>query len=161
MAKPASVLQGKLGEGGADKVKDRLDEGGGEKIKNKVGEGGADKVKDRAGDGGGQKIKNKVGEGGAANISNKVGSRDIKKPPAKPASGAFDVKSGAEVKRQVDRGSVSRIAASSHPAASGVGAVNRGVRKARWRWGQTQVARRVGPPCLGSVLHAVLGGHHE
>ena len=119
-------VEGKLGEGGADKVKDRLGEGGGAKIKNKVGEGGADKVKDRAGDSGGQKIKNKVGEGRPANISNKVGSQDIKKPTAKPASGAFDVKSGADVKRQVDRGSVSRIAASSHPAASGVGARNRG-----------------------------------
>mgnify|MGYP001328639946 CR=1 FL=1 len=131
-------VKDKLGEGGADKVKDRLGDGGGQKIKDKASDGGADKVKDKLGDGGGQKIKDRAGDGGGqkikdkagdnrpANIPSKPSNRDIPRPDVRPASKAMDVKPAADVKRQVDRGSVSRKAAASHPSAGRANAGNRG-----------------------------------
>lgn len=96
------------------------------KIESKLKDTDRSQVKNKIGDGSGAKVKDKVGDRGSANISSKAGSRDIKKPTSKPASGAFDVKRGTDVKRQADRGSVSRKAASSHASASRAGAGNRG-----------------------------------
>ncbi len=78
-------------------------------IKDKVGDGSGAKIKDKVGDGGGAKVKGKVAElpkGGDRQVS-----RDIDRPAAKkPSPGAFDVKSGADVKRNADRGKASRVA---------------------------------------------------
>ena len=110
-------IKDKVGDGGAANIKDKLGEGGGQKIKDKAAAGGLDKAKDRIGDGGGQKVKDKAGNIKSKNAVNKAASRDIKKPAAKPAAKALDVKPKAQVKQHVDRGNVSRKSAASHPSA--------------------------------------------
>jgi hypothetical protein len=110
----ASKIKDKMGEGGASKIKDKMGDGGAERIKDKLGEGGGSKIKDKAGDRGGQKIKDKA----ADRDKSKVASRDVKKPSkkasSKAASKSFDVKPKAQVKKQVNRGNVSRKSAASH-----------------------------------------------
>jgi hypothetical protein len=82
-----------------------------DRVQGKLSEGGAGNVKDRISSGGGSKITNKAGTKAATNIP--------KKTAARPASTALDVKPASQVKRQVDRGSASRKAASSHAARAG------------------------------------------
>ena len=112
----ASKIKDKLGDGGASKIKDKMGDGGADRIKDKLGEGGGSKIKDKAGDRGGQKIKDKASGRDRAN----VGSRDVKKgssskrPSSKAASKSFDVKPRSQVKKQVNRGNVSRKSAASH-----------------------------------------------
>ena len=82
-----------------------------DRVQGKLSEGGAGNVKDRISSGSGSKITNKAGTKAATNIP--------KKTAARPASTALDVKPASQVKRQVDRGSASRKAASSHAARAG------------------------------------------
>jgi hypothetical protein len=82
-----------------------------DRVQGKLSEGGAGNVKDRISGGGGSKITNKAGTKAATNIP--------KKTAARPASTPLDVKPASQVKRQVDRGSASRKAASSHAARAG------------------------------------------
>lgn len=108
------------------KVKEKLGESGGAKIKDKVGDAGGGKIKDKVGDAGGGKVKDKVGKAGSGKIKDKAGSkspkgsRDVSRPKTsakskKPSPGAFDVKRGADVKRQASRGNASRAAMSRAP----------------------------------------------
>ncbi len=113
----ASKIKDKMGERGASKIKDKMGDGGADRVKNKLGEGGASKIKDKAGDRGGQKIKDKGGS------RDKAGTRNVKKgssrPSSKGAAKSFDVKPKGQVKRNVDRGSVSRKSAASHRGGGG------------------------------------------
>lgn len=97
----------------ASEVRDKLGDGAGEKLKDRVPDGGADKVKERLGDGGGAKAKEKLAERTPPKVVDKAKSRDVKAP-----SKAMDVRKGSEVKKQVDRGKVSRQSAAKHVSAA-------------------------------------------
>lgn len=108
-------VKDKLGGDGASKVKDKLGDGGASRVKDKLGEGGAgSKIKDKAGERGGQKVKDKA----AGRDKSKAAARDTRKSSSKRsskgASKSFDVKPKAQVKKQVNRGNVSRRSAASH-----------------------------------------------
>jgi hypothetical protein len=83
-------------------------------VRDKAGDRPGDKARDKAGDRPGGKAKDRAGDrpqakGGGAN---KI-SRDIDRPkPKKPSPGALDVKRGADVRRNADRGHASRVAMS-------------------------------------------------
>lgn len=88
----------------------------------KIGDGDGAKIKDKGrdlpkvGDGTGPKIKDRAADRPVA-PDRKV-SRDIERPAVKkPSPAAFDVKRGADVRRQADRGHASRMSMSGGPAA--------------------------------------------
>lgn len=97
--------------------KDKLGDKAGNKIRDGAGRDGD--LKDRAGQGG-QKVKDKAGDRTPKkDLSDKARSRES---PSK----ALDVKRKGEVKKQVDRGQVSRKSAAKHVSAPPMRAVQRG-----------------------------------
>jgi hypothetical protein len=125
-----------------DRVKDKLGDRDGSKATDKVGDRDLSKSKDKAGDRDLSKTKDKVGDRDLSKSKDKASGRDASKAKSKDKAGsgkaktatknvnksakkspkaspkAMDVKPKAQVKKQVDRGNVSRKSAASHPKAN-------------------------------------------
>ncbi len=122
----------------ADRIKEKLGESSGGKMKDRAKDVDRDRADALAGDRGGQLKDKKPDRGGdkvkdrpadrpkTKDVKPPKASRDVRKPSAKPAASALDVKPKAQVQKQVDRGAASRAAARSHPAARGGGGGSRG-----------------------------------
>jgi hypothetical protein len=126
-----SKAKDKVGDRDLSKAKDKVGDRDLSKAKDKVGDrGGADRVKDKLGEGAGSKAKDKVGSRDVSKAKDKVGGSKAKpatknvKKPSKASSKAMDVKPKSQVKKQTNRGNVSRKSSASHPKArkSGGGA---------------------------------------
>jgi uncharacterized membrane protein YgcG len=120
-----SKAKDKVGDRDLSKAKDKVgDRGGADRVKDKLGEGAGSKAKDKAGSRDVSKAKDKVGGGKTKPTTKKdVPKRNVNKP-TKASSKAMDVKPKSQVKKQTNRGNVSRKSSASHPKArkSGGGA---------------------------------------
>jgi len=111
-----SKAKDKAGDRDLSKAKDKAVDRDMSKVKDKVGDRDMSKAKDKAGDRDTSKAKDKVGSGKAKPATKDVKKSVNKSPKASPK--AMDVKPKAQVKKQVDRGNVSRKSAASHPKAN-------------------------------------------
>ena len=122
-------VKDKLGDRDVSKAKDKAGDRDLSKAKDKAGDRDLSKAKDKAGDRDLSKAKDKASDRDAskAKSNDKVGSgkakpatKDVKSTNKSPKASpkAMDVKPKAQVKKQVDRGNVSRKSAASHPKAN-------------------------------------------
>ena len=118
-------VKDKLGDRDLSKVKDKAGDRDLSKAKDKVGDRDLSKAKDKVGDRDRSKTKDKVGSGKGKPATKDI-KKSVKKSP-KASSKAMDVKPKAQVKKQANRGNVSRKSAASHPKANrGGGGISRG-----------------------------------
>jgi uncharacterized membrane protein YgcG len=129
-----SKAKDKVGDRDLSKAKDKVGDRDLSKAKDKVGDRDLSKAKDKVGDRDISKAKDKVGDRAPSKAKDKVGSgkskpatknikKSVKKSP-KASSKAMNVKPKSQVKKQTNRGNVSRKSSASHPKArkSGGGA---------------------------------------
>jgi len=127
-------IQDRLKATDHSRVKDRPDRDTRDAARDKAGDRPQAKTREQAGgrDKAGERPKGKTreqaGDRGKSRDVSKKSTRDVERPKAqkRPAPGAFDVKRGADVRRNADRGRASRQAMAPRPHAGGGGRAHRG-----------------------------------